>query len=103
MRVRAISRSAWRPIGKLDCVFSWQVGVEETDDPGKMLQAVREPLLSIVRQDQDFSPEYDPLLVLAWRLARTDPRAAQELLTQLKQANPQRQNAKKMRVPWRNG
>jgi spermidine synthase len=47
------------------------VGVKETDDPGQMLHEVREPLLSIVRQDQDFSPAYEPLLVLAWRLSRT--------------------------------
>jgi spermidine synthase len=73
------------------------VGVEETDDPRNMLQSVRDPLLRIVRQDQDFSPAYDPLLVLAWRLSRTDPPAAQELLLELEQANPGRQDAKKLR------
>ncbi len=71
-------------------------GVEETDDPQKMLNAVRVPLLSIVRQDQDFAPAYDPLLVLAWRLSRTEPLAAQELLQELEQANPGRQDAKKL-------
>jgi spermidine synthase len=71
--------------------------VEETDDPGKMLKAVRGPLMSIVRQDQDFSPAYDPLLVLAWRLSRIEPQAARELLLELEQANPQRQEARKLR------
>jgi spermidine synthase len=73
------------------------VGVEETNDPVKMLKAVREPLLSIVRQDQDFSPAYDPLLGLAWRLSRTEPMAARDLLRELEQANPRRQDAQKMR------
>jgi spermidine synthase len=73
------------------------VGVKETDDPGKLLQEVREPLLGIVRQDQDFSPAYDPLLVLAWRLSRTEPRAAQELLGELELANPRRQDARQLR------
>jgi spermidine synthase len=39
--------------------------IEETDDPRKMLKSVRDPPLRIVRQDQDFTPAYDPLLVLA--------------------------------------
>ena len=47
--------------------------------------------MSIVRRDQDFSPAYDPLLVLAWRLARSEPLAARELLLELEQANPKRQ------------
>ena len=73
------------------------VGVEETNDPGKLLQTVRDPLLSLVRQDQDFSPAYDSLLVLAWRLSRTDPLAARELLLELEQANPKRPEAQQLR------
>jgi spermidine synthase len=73
------------------------VGVEEMADPRKMLAAVREPLLSIVRQDQDFAPAYDPLLALAWRLSQTEPLAARELLQELEQANPRRQDARKLR------
>jgi spermidine synthase len=72
------------------------VGVEETNDPWKMLQAVREPLLTIVRQCQDFTPAYDPLLLLARRLSRKYPLAAQELLLDLEQANPQRPDARKL-------
>jgi spermidine synthase len=72
------------------------VGVEDTADPRKMLAAVREPLLSIVRQDQDFAPAYDPLLVLAWRLSQSEPLAARELLQELEQANPKRQDARKL-------
>lgn len=73
------------------------VGVEESADPRKMLAAVREPLLSIVRQDQNFAPAYDPLLALAWRLSRTEPLAARELLQELEQANPKRPDARKLR------
>jgi spermidine synthase len=73
------------------------VGVEEAADPRKMLAEVREPLLRIVRQDQDFAPAYDPLLVLAWRLSRTEPLAARDLLQELEQANPNRPDARKLR------
>ena len=73
------------------------VGVEETNDPWKMLQVVREPLLTIVRQYQDFSPAYDPLLFLAQRLYRPNPPAARELLLELERANPQRQDARNLR------
>ena len=73
------------------------VGVEGMQDPWQMLQAVREPLLAIVRQDQDFAPAYDPLLFLARRLSRKHPRAAQELLLDLERANPQRQDASELR------
>jgi spermidine synthase len=73
------------------------VGVEEAADPRKMLAEVREPLLRIVRQDQDFAPAYDPLLVLAWRLSRTEPLAARDLLQELEQASPNRPDARKLR------
>jgi spermidine synthase len=71
--------------------------VEEMSDPRRMLAAVRKPLLSIVRQDQDFAPAYDPLLALAWRLSRTEPLAARELLQELEQVNPRRPDARKLR------
>lgn len=73
------------------------VGVEETNDPRKLLQTVRDPLLSLVRRNQDFSPAYDSLLVLAWRLSRTDPLAARELLLELERANPKRPDAQQLR------
>ena len=72
-------------------------GVEETADPGKMLERVREPLLNIVRRDQDFAPAYEPLLALAWRLARSEPLAARDLLLELEQANPKRTDARALR------
>ena len=73
------------------------VGVEETADPAKMLQKVREPLLNIVRRDQDFAPAYDPLLTLAWRLSRDEPLAARDLLLELEQASPGRPEARQLR------
>ncbi len=78
------------------CFLRAGIGVEGTNDPWKMLQAVREPLLSIVRQCQDFTPAYDPLLFLARRLYRQDPLSARELLQDLERANPQRPDAKRL-------
>ena len=62
-----------------------------------MLERVREPLLNIVRRDQDFAPAYEPLLALAWRLARSEPLAARDLLLELEQANPKRTDARALR------
>lgn len=72
------------------------VGVEETNDPRKLSEAVRQPLLTIVRQFKDFTPAYDTLLFLARGLYREDPTAALELLLDLERANPQRQDARKL-------
>jgi spermidine synthase len=76
-----------------------QTGVEvvETKDPRKFSQAVRQPLLAIVRQDQDFAPAYDTLLFLARSLYREDAAAARQLLLDLERANPQRPEARKLR------
>ncbi len=79
------------------CFLRAGVGVENTQDPWKLLQAVREPLLAIVRRCQDFTPAYDPLLFLARSISRQNPLAARELLLDLERANPQRQDARKLR------
>lgn len=67
--------------------------VEATRDVRRMLEQVREPLLSIVRTSPDFRPAYDPLLRMAAALGRTDPAAARALLVELERAQPARAEA----------
>jgi spermidine synthase len=62
-----------------------------------MLQQVQEPLLAIVRQSPDFEPAYNPLLAMAQQLHKKNPAAARRLLIELETANPNRQDAKRMR------
>ena len=67
------------------------VGIKETDDVRNLLSQVKEPLLAIVRQSRDFDAAYNPLLMMAQRLAKIDPKAAEaRLLTDLGRANPDR-------------
>ena len=72
-------------------------GITQTSDIVKMLDQVREPLLSIVRQSPDFDAAYYPLLAMAQQLHRIDSNAARELLMELETANPMRRDAKKLR------
>jgi spermidine synthase len=65
-------------------------GVRETDDVRELLSQVKEPLLAIVRVSRDFDLAYTPLLMMAQRLAKIDPKAAEQLLTELGRANPDR-------------
>jgi len=73
------------------------VGVEETADVGRLVRELREPLLAVVRASPDFSAAYNPLLVMAYRLHRTDPESARTLLRELEQANPLRTEASQLR------
>ncbi len=59
-----------------------------------MLAQVREPLLSVLRVSPDFRPAYDPLLMMANALARTDAAGARDLLAQLATTQPAREEAR---------
>jgi spermidine synthase len=67
--------------------------VEPTADVRRMLEQVREPLLSVLRMSPDFRPAYDPLLHMARQLAASDPAAGRTLLGDLQQAQPARPEA----------
>lgn len=69
------------------------VGVRPTADARRMLEQVREPLLSVVRLSPDFRPAYDPLLRIAQALGGIEPAASRALLSALQDAAPQRPEA----------
>ncbi len=69
------------------------VGVRPTGDARRMLEQVREPLLSVVRLSPDFRPAYDPLLRMAQALYGSEPATSRALLTALKEAAPTRPEA----------
>jgi spermidine synthase len=73
------------------------VGVRQTANLERMLNQVLNPLLAIVRQSPDFDPAYNPLLAMAQQLHKKNPDAAQRLLIELEAANPNRQDARKLR------
>jgi spermidine synthase len=58
-----------------------------------MLAQVREPLLSVLRISPDFRPAYDPLLMMAASLARSDAAGARSLLAELTHLQPARPEA----------
>lgn len=74
------------------------VGVPRTNDPEELLKSVREPLLAVVRTSPDFMAAYKPLLAIAYSLSRTDPRASEELLRDLEKANPEYDEARRLRL-----
>ena len=67
--------------------------VRPTADVRRMLSQVREPLLSVLRISPDFRPAYDPLLRMASALARVDAAEARVLLSELRDAQPERPEA----------
>jgi spermidine synthase len=67
--------------------------VQPSSDVHDMLAQVRAPLLSILHTSPDFRPAYDPLLLMAGALARTDAPAARALLAELVEAQPARPEA----------
>jgi spermidine synthase len=67
--------------------------VRASPDVRNMLAQVREPLLSALRISPDFRPAYDPLVMMASRLAQTDSAAARALLAELAQLQPARPEA----------
>jgi spermidine synthase len=74
------------------------VGMKETNDVQQLVAQVKEPLLAIVRLSRDFDAAYNPLLAMASRLSKTDPKAAKELLIDLEKANPYRVDARLMQT-----
>jgi spermidine synthase len=68
--------------------------VRSSPDVQDMLAQVREPLLSVLHISPDFRPAYDPLLLMATSLARTDGSGARALLTELAQTQPARPEAR---------
>jgi spermidine synthase len=67
--------------------------VQPSPDPARMLAQVQAPLLEVLSTSADFRPAYDPLLMMAQRLATQDPAAARSLLQQLAQKVPNRREA----------
>jgi spermidine synthase len=59
----------------------------------EMLAQVRDPLLAVLRISPDFRPAYDPLLMMATALARSDASGARTLLTELTRLQPARTEA----------
>ncbi len=70
--------------------------VQPSADVHRMLAQVREPLLSALRVSPDFRPAYDPLLMMAGALARTDVPEARTLLGELARLQPARPEAMQM-------
>ena len=68
-------------------------GVQPSGDVRRMLEQVREPLLSLVRLSPEFRPAYDPLLRMADAMSGIDPAEARALLRSLRDAAPQRSDA----------
>ena len=67
--------------------------VRPSADVQDMLSQVRTPLLSVLRLSPDFRPAYDPLLLMANALARTDGDEARALLSELAKMQPARPEA----------
>jgi len=72
-------------------------GLEETDDIRELERTVRQPLLAILRISPDFSAAYNPLLAMAYRLRGANPEAAWQLLQNLEDVVPGRDDARTMR------
>lgn len=70
--------------------------VQPSHDVNAMLAQVREPLLDVLRISADFRPAYDPLLMMAKQLARTDTDSARALLTELRNRQPARAEAEQL-------
>ena len=67
-----------------------------TRDPRRLLEVASGPLLEAVRTSPDFDPAYTPLLGIAARIGRDEPRRAAELLMALQRANPERNEASRL-------
>ena len=74
--------------------------VQASANPQRMLDQVREPLLSVLRTSPDFRPAYDPLLRMAVALGRSDEPGARALLTALQQVQPARPEAAQALSRW---
>jgi spermidine synthase len=72
-------------------------GIRRTKSVEDMLAQVQKPLLSIVRESPDFDAAYHPLVTMAQRLHKKNPAAAERLLLELEDANPMRNEAKRIR------
>lgn len=67
--------------------------VRPSSDAKNMLAQVRAPLLEVLRVSPDFRPAYDPLVLMATKLASTDGPGARALLTELQRIQPSRPEA----------
>ncbi|MGD8589047.1 MAG: fused MFS/spermidine synthase, partial [Chromatiales bacterium] len=72
------------------------VGVRRTDDAARLTAQIAQPLLELVRMSADFDPAYDPLLAMARKLRPQAAGTGKALLLALVEANPQRQEAKRL-------
>jgi spermidine synthase len=90
---RAVQRRLASYWAARDSFLRAGVTVHRSSNARRMADQVREPLLALVRQSQDFSAAYDPLLAMAWKLSRTSPSDAAQLLRELHDANPSRSDA----------
>jgi spermidine synthase len=63
--------------------------VKPSQDVHIMLAQVRTPLLAVLQTSPDFRPAYQPLLMMARALGRSDAPAARELLAELDRLKPE--------------
>lgn len=72
-------------------------GIEKTGDVKKLFQTASQPLLEVVRESQDFTAAYFPLLSIAYEMYPIDQDASYQLLSDLVKANPTRREASRLR------
>jgi spermidine synthase len=67
--------------------------IQKTGDVTKLYQTASQPLLKVVRESQDFTAAYFPLLTIAYEMYPIDQQASRQLLGDLVHANPARREA----------
>jgi spermidine synthase len=72
------------------------VGVYRTEDAAQLVAQIGQPLLELVRLSPDFDAAYRPLLAMARKLRLQDAGASKALLLALAEANPERQEARRL-------
>jgi spermidine synthase len=72
-------------------------GMKKTADVKKLYQLASQPLLDVVRESQDFTAAYFPLLSIAYEMYPIDQDASYQLLSDLVRANPARREASRLR------
>lgn len=73
-------------------------GIDPDADIGAMVAATRQPLLDAIRISPEFEPAYRALMGTAQALAQVDRYGAYQLLSDLDDANPQRADARQLRL-----
>lgn len=81
-----------------DAFLRLGVQVDRRNGADEMARKLPAPLLRIVRMSSDFRPAYDPILAISQHLfSRGHRDEARALLTELERANPDREEARRLR------